>query len=87
MIELGDDPGGYGWVFPKGDHVNVGVGGWESEGPTLREHLRRLCDAHGIAATTLEDAARPSAAAAAARLAPAAGGRCSSATPPDWSTR
>ena len=30
-------PGGYGWVFPKGDHVNVGVGGWEREGPRLRD--------------------------------------------------
>src|SRR4029077_7616218 len=28
-FELGTIPGGYGWVFPKGDHVNVGVGGWE----------------------------------------------------------
>src|SRR5207247_5909642 len=42
-IELGVVPGGYGWVFPKGDHVNVGVGGWESEGPRLREHLREYC--------------------------------------------
>jgi geranylgeranyl reductase family protein len=42
-IELGVVPGGYGWVFPKGDHVNVGVGGWESEGPKLREHLSELC--------------------------------------------
>ena len=32
-------PGGYGWVFPKGDHINLGVGGWASEGPRLREHL------------------------------------------------
>jgi geranylgeranyl reductase family protein len=40
--------GGYGWVFPKGDHVNVGVGGDESEGPRLRAHLRRCCEAHGI---------------------------------------
>jgi len=47
-IELGTIPGGYGWVFPKGDHVNVGVGGWESEGPTLRDHLRVLCRAYGI---------------------------------------
>jgi geranylgeranyl reductase family protein len=47
-IELGTIPGGYGWVFPKGDHVNVGVGGWESEGPGLRGHLRELCQAHGI---------------------------------------
>jgi geranylgeranyl reductase family protein len=47
-FELGTIPGGYGWVFPKGDHVNVGVGGWEREGPTLRDHLGVLCRAHGI---------------------------------------
>src|SRR5947199_3849304 len=47
-IELGVVPGGYGWVFPKGDHVNVGVGGWEREGPTLRAQLARLCEEHGI---------------------------------------
>ncbi len=43
-------PGGYGWVFPKGDHANFGVGGWEREGPALREHLRTLCHAHGVSA-------------------------------------
>jgi geranylgeranyl reductase family protein len=47
VLELGVVPGGYGWVFPKGDHVNFGVGGWESEGPRLRDHLRLLCAAHG----------------------------------------
>jgi len=47
-FELGTIPGGYGWVFPKGDHVNVGVGGWESQGPTLRDHLGVLCRAYGI---------------------------------------
>ena len=41
LLELGYIPGGYGWVFPKGDHANVGVGGWDSQGPHLREHLRR----------------------------------------------
>ncbi len=48
VLELGVVPGGYAWVFPKGDHVNVGVGGWESEGPRLREHLRRLCAVHDV---------------------------------------
>jgi geranylgeranyl reductase family protein len=48
VIELGVVAGGYAWVFPKGDHVNVGVGGWESEGPRLRERLRELCAAFGI---------------------------------------
>lgn len=54
-LELGVVPGGYGWVFPKGDHVNVGIGGWEREGPGLREHLRRLCEAHGVSPADLED--------------------------------
>ncbi len=40
VLELGVVPGGYGWVFAKGDHVNVGVGGWESEGPRLRDAPR-----------------------------------------------
>ena len=46
-VELGVVPGGYGWVFPKDGHANYGVGGWAAEGPRLREHLRRLCAAHG----------------------------------------
>lgn len=54
VVELGTVPGGYAWVFPKGDHVNVGVGGWESEGPRLREHLDRACAAYGLPAERLE---------------------------------
>jgi geranylgeranyl reductase family protein len=54
FIELGTIPGGYGWVFPKGDHVNVGVGGWEAEGPKLRGHLAELCRRHGIDHAALE---------------------------------
>jgi len=48
VVELGAVPGGYAWVFPKGDHVNVGVGGWQSEGPRLRERLQELCAAFEI---------------------------------------
>jgi geranylgeranyl reductase family protein len=55
VVELADIPGGYGWVFPKGDHVNVGVGAWQSEGPRLRDHLRRTCEAHGFRAEALEN--------------------------------
>lgn len=47
-LELATVPGGYAWVFPKGDHINLGVGGWASEGPRLRDHLRALCVAHGV---------------------------------------
>jgi geranylgeranyl reductase family protein len=55
VLELGVVPGGYGWVFPKEDHVNFGVGGWEEEGPRLRAHLERLCDAHGVQTRGLTD--------------------------------
>jgi len=55
VLELADIPGGYAWVFPKGDHANVGVGGWQSEGPKLRGHLRRVCEAHGLDVDSLED--------------------------------
>jgi geranylgeranyl reductase family protein len=48
VLELATVPGGYGWIFPKGDHVNVGVGGWGEEGPRLRQHLRLLCEHYGI---------------------------------------
>jgi geranylgeranyl reductase family protein len=55
VIELGTVPGGYGWIFPKGDHANFGVGGWASEGPALRGHLRRLCAAHDVSFDDLEE--------------------------------
>jgi geranylgeranyl reductase family protein len=54
-VELGVVPGGYGWVFPKGDHGNVGVGGWTGEGPKLRAHLDRLSRAHGLDPARLRD--------------------------------
>ena len=54
VVELGDIPGGYGWVFAKGDHVNVGVGGWQREGPRIRDYLARLCEAHQLDPGQLE---------------------------------
>ena len=54
VIELADIPGGYGWVFAKGDHVNVGVGAWQSEGPHIRDHLARVCEGHGMRTDDLE---------------------------------
>jgi geranylgeranyl reductase family protein len=53
-VELGVVPGGYGWVFPKGDHGNVGVGGWLTEGPRLRAHLDRLARVHGLDSAALQ---------------------------------
>jgi geranylgeranyl reductase family protein len=54
VIELADIPGGYGWVFAKGDHVNVGVGAWQEEGPHIREHLARVCAGHDLDPSQLE---------------------------------
>jgi geranylgeranyl reductase family protein len=54
LVELGTVPGGYAWVFPKSDHVNVGVGGWLREGPRLRGHLSRLCREYGIPEKRIE---------------------------------
>jgi geranylgeranyl reductase family protein len=55
LVELGTVPGGYAWVFPKSDHVNVGVGGWLREGPRLRTHLSRVCREYGIPEDRLEE--------------------------------
>src|SRR5918911_70 len=55
VIEIGTTPGGYGWVFAKGDHANFGVAGWEQQGPRLRDELRRLCWVHGAPFEQLTD--------------------------------
>jgi len=47
-LDLGGIPGGYGWVFPKDDHLNIGVGGWKNVGPTLRTRLSRFCAYYGF---------------------------------------
>ena len=46
-IDVGDPPGGYGWIFPKGDHLNIGLGGWHHIAPTLRERLDHLVSFYG----------------------------------------
>ncbi|HZT53762.1 MAG TPA: geranylgeranyl reductase family protein, partial [Gaiellaceae bacterium] len=53
-FELGTIPGGYGWIFPKGDHVNVGVGGWQYLAGTLRARLSRLCRFYGVPEERME---------------------------------
>jgi geranylgeranyl reductase family protein len=47
-LDLGGLPGGYGWVFPKGEHLNVGVGAWTRYGPYLRESVAALCRRYGL---------------------------------------
>ena len=65
-------PGGYGWVFPKGDHANLGVGGWGERGAAASRPPRPLAHAHGVDAGRGDRGAGTSPADAAARH---AGGR------------
>jgi geranylgeranyl reductase family protein len=54
-LDLGGLAGGYGWVFPKGDHLNVGVGAWKYAAFTLRPKLADLCRRYGFDPLALED--------------------------------
>jgi flavin-dependent dehydrogenase len=54
-LDLGGLAGGYGWVFPKRDHLNVGVGAWKYAGFTLRPKLGDLCRRYGFDPERLED--------------------------------
>jgi geranylgeranyl reductase family protein len=47
-LDLGGLAGGYGWVFPKGEHLNVGVGAWKYAAFTLRPKLHDLCHRYGF---------------------------------------
>jgi geranylgeranyl reductase family protein len=48
-LQLGSMAGGYGWIFPKSDHINVGVGGWKSiVGADLRTALDTLCRSYDL---------------------------------------
>lgn len=51
-FDFGDVDGGYGWAFPKTDHVNVGVGGWRSTGPELRTKLAEQARRYGFDPST-----------------------------------
>lgn len=53
-MDLGLIPGGYGWLFPKGEHLNLGVGGWRHFGPLLRGRLNALAAHFGFALSRLE---------------------------------
>lgn len=52
-LDLGGLAGGYGWVFPKANHLNVGVGAWKYAGFTLRPKLAQLCRRYGFDAAAL----------------------------------
>jgi flavin-dependent dehydrogenase len=54
-LDLGGLAGGYGWVFPKGEHLNVGVGAWKYAAFTLRPKLGDLCRRYSFDTARLEN--------------------------------
>lgn len=46
--DFGRIEGGYSWLFPKGDHFNIGIGGYEHVGPKLRDQLEKLVAFYGF---------------------------------------
>lgn len=55
LISFATVPGGYGWLFPKGDHINVGVGGLAEAAPGLRAELARFTGLFGWDVEDLQD--------------------------------
>lgn len=46
-LDTGDIPGGYSWIFPKRDHLNIGVGGLSLGKNSLKNKLEILMRAQG----------------------------------------
>lgn len=53
-LELGSLAGGYGWVFPKDEHCNVGVGGYPVGARSLRGELAAYARSEGFEPAGLE---------------------------------
>ena len=47
-IDLGQVPGGYGWVFPKKDHMSVGVGGSARFSKRFKPYLEQILSHLGM---------------------------------------
>ncbi|MFQ5693132.1 MAG: hypothetical protein ACE5IM_08830, partial [Nitrospinota bacterium] len=41
-IDFGTVPYGYGWIFPKRDHLSAGVAGWESKVGDIKRVMNRF---------------------------------------------
>ena len=44
FLDWGSFPGGYGWVFPKGDHFSIGVGGPARLSKWMMPYYRKLME-------------------------------------------
>ncbi|MCU1623806.1 MAG: geranylgeranyl reductase [Frankiales bacterium] len=48
LLDWGPVPGSYGWVFPKGDVLTVGVIGSRDQGPAMRDYYRAFVASLGL---------------------------------------
>lgn len=48
LLDWGPVPGSYGWVFPKGDTLTVGVIGERAQGERLRDYYRAFVSSLGL---------------------------------------
>jgi geranylgeranyl reductase family protein len=56
LLDWGPVPGSYGWVFPKGDTLTVGVIGTRDRGEAMRDYYRSFVASLGLdVATALHD--------------------------------
>ena len=56
VLDWGPVPGSYGWVFPKGDTLTVGVIGARSDGEAMRDYYASFLDRLGLdRATAVHD--------------------------------
>jgi flavin-dependent dehydrogenase len=49
LLDRGKIPGSYGWVFPKGDRLTVGVIAARGQGDATKSYLREFIDRLGPA--------------------------------------
>ena len=48
QVDLGCIPGGYGWVFPKRNHLSIGIGCKASKARDLRAHHRKFLNSLNV---------------------------------------
>jgi geranylgeranyl reductase family protein len=53
QIDLGCIPGGYAWVFPKRNHLSIGVGSLVSKSRDLHAHHQKFLDSLGMGSYTI----------------------------------
>lgn len=54
-LDLLGAAGGYGWIFPKNDHLNIGAITWHAHSNTLRGSVHKLAHCYGYSPAGLRE--------------------------------